>query len=432
MNLALPIADHRGRADQQHGGLAPAVFFRRGLLGAGDQRQGLHGLAQAHVVGQAGAQPPAAEEREPGIAARLVGPQRAVQPGRRRQILDGVAPGQAVEQCAEPALDIGAAHRRVLLAAERHAQHVARRGLLAAALQPGQGVADLGRVEQHPLAAHADQRRLEPGQRGQLLARQGLVAERDLPVEPDDGVEAQLAAVLHLGRPHRGAGGEPGLGAPAGPPGRQQHAEPGLLQRRGVAGEERAGRLDAGGATEQELEAELEYRVKSYREYLARDAAGQQVEGHPVNQLNYYGGDLGYERSLSRRLTWSLDVGATYRHDPFEGYYTYRSGTVDTELVWEPLRDVELAVEVGWRRVGYLVKDAPQHDGLDAPPLTYDYLDWEVAVEHDLLDFATLTGFVESDNRVSNVTRETYRTRRSYAALQGGLALEVDLDRLLR
>ena len=38
------------------------------------QRQGLHRLAQPHVVGQAGAQPPAGEEFQPRIAAHLIGP----------------------------------------------------------------------------------------------------------------------------------------------------------------------------------------------------------------------------------------------------------------------------------------------------------------------------------------------------------------------
>ena len=35
-----------------------------------DEGQGLDRLAQAHVVGQAGAEAPAAEEGEPGVAAR--------------------------------------------------------------------------------------------------------------------------------------------------------------------------------------------------------------------------------------------------------------------------------------------------------------------------------------------------------------------------
>ena len=56
----------------------------------GEQRgDELRGLAEAHVVGQAGAEAEPAEERQPARAPLLVGPQLAVEPGRRRQRFDG-------------------------------------------------------------------------------------------------------------------------------------------------------------------------------------------------------------------------------------------------------------------------------------------------------------------------------------------------------
>ena len=71
-HLALPVAHQRGRADHQrrrHVGLLPSVVQQ--------QRDGLDRLAQAHVVGQAGAKAPAPQEGQPGEAAHLIGPQLA-------------------------------------------------------------------------------------------------------------------------------------------------------------------------------------------------------------------------------------------------------------------------------------------------------------------------------------------------------------------
>ena len=69
-----PVGHHRrGRHHQ-----------RRAVRAAVQQRgEGLHRLAQAHVVGQAGPGAPAAEPREPPEALFLVGPQLGLQRARR-------------------------------------------------------------------------------------------------------------------------------------------------------------------------------------------------------------------------------------------------------------------------------------------------------------------------------------------------------------
>ena len=74
--LLAPVVEHRGRTDQQRRSLdaLPAVLL--------DGGQGLDRFAQAHVVGQAGAQAPAPQERQPGIAPLLVGTQRPAEPFR--------------------------------------------------------------------------------------------------------------------------------------------------------------------------------------------------------------------------------------------------------------------------------------------------------------------------------------------------------------
>jgi hypothetical protein len=68
-----PVGDDGGGTDQQHGPLLAQRAF------AFEHRQRLHGLAEAHVVGKASAESPFPEEGQPGVAADLVGPQRAVE-----------------------------------------------------------------------------------------------------------------------------------------------------------------------------------------------------------------------------------------------------------------------------------------------------------------------------------------------------------------
>ena len=82
-HFALPVGHHRGRADQQHRGreACPRISFS-----VQQQRHGLDGLAQAHIIGQAGAQAPVAEEAQPGIAIALVRAQLAGEAGRLGQL----------------------------------------------------------------------------------------------------------------------------------------------------------------------------------------------------------------------------------------------------------------------------------------------------------------------------------------------------------
>ena len=67
LRFPLPVVDHRGRADQQVG---PFIAL---LVVPQNGGQGLDRLAQPHVVGQAGAKAPPAEEIEPRVAQLLVG-----------------------------------------------------------------------------------------------------------------------------------------------------------------------------------------------------------------------------------------------------------------------------------------------------------------------------------------------------------------------
>ena len=92
--LRLPVAHHTGGRNDQEGGRpgvrprsgsclgASAAGPGRSVLRRADQRQGLHGLAQAHVVGQHAAEAVPVQEAQPVEALQLVRAQLGVQASR--------------------------------------------------------------------------------------------------------------------------------------------------------------------------------------------------------------------------------------------------------------------------------------------------------------------------------------------------------------
>ena len=70
---------------------SPAAEDRR-APGRAHQGQRLHGLAQAHVVGEHAAEPVAVQEAQPVVALQLVRAQLGVKRGRQRQALDAAPP----------------------------------------------------------------------------------------------------------------------------------------------------------------------------------------------------------------------------------------------------------------------------------------------------------------------------------------------------
>ena len=173
------------------------------------------------------------------------------------------------------------------------------------------------------------------------------------------------------------------------------------------------------------------YRTKQYRGYFARDESGRQSPSHPINHLDYYDMDVRFKRAWSRQWAGSFQLKGRYRHDPFEDFYTYGSGQVQIGVEWSPSRSIELALDAGWRRVLYEVKDAPQADSGLYPALEYDYFDWSAELEYDVFRSVSMLFFVESDSRYSNVTLESFRVRRSYNTTQGGIQVKLDLDKML-
>ena len=77
--LAGPVLHDAGGRDDEEPGVG------LGLEHVQAQREGLDGLAQAHVVGEDPAQPVAVQERQPVEALLLVVAQRGFEPGRRRR-----------------------------------------------------------------------------------------------------------------------------------------------------------------------------------------------------------------------------------------------------------------------------------------------------------------------------------------------------------
>ena len=232
--LVLPVSHHRHRADQQRRRRPWVVGVFPGL-----QREHLDRLAQAHVVGEAGAEPDAGHEGQVVEPALLVGPkgrQEVVGRGDGPQLFAG-PPGQ---QGAEPALRGYRVdrHRRVEsdVVPGREVQHLTGghpAGSLAA--QEVQAAPQLVRVRRDPLPADPDQRTLGIGQRLEFGLAQHLVADGQLPAEVDELVTAETGAALD-DTLDRGARGEPqGESMSTAPPRRQLQADAGRVQlRRGI------------------------------------------------------------------------------------------------------------------------------------------------------------------------------------------------------
>ena len=89
--LRLPVRDQRGRHDEQ-----ARAFFCLVALQIEQQRDHLDRLAEAHVVGQAGAQPQAGDESQPGVARLLIRAKLRLQVGRGL-LLPGLGRTQALE-----------------------------------------------------------------------------------------------------------------------------------------------------------------------------------------------------------------------------------------------------------------------------------------------------------------------------------------------
>ena len=92
--LVHPVRHHRGGRDHQRRAL------RRTVQQGG---QGLHGLAEAHVVRQTRARPPAGEAGQPAVAVHLVGAQLRLQRARHGR-LEGLRLGELRAQVKPPSV----------------------------------------------------------------------------------------------------------------------------------------------------------------------------------------------------------------------------------------------------------------------------------------------------------------------------------------
>ena len=130
LRLALPVADERHRADEERGPRGD-VLSVPGAGGSVEREEGedLHGLAQAHVVGEHAAEPDPVEEGQPGQPALLVRAQRAREARRRRYPLEAFVRGGR-QQVGDPALALDAEHRQpggVLVEGGRESEHLGER-----------------------------------------------------------------------------------------------------------------------------------------------------------------------------------------------------------------------------------------------------------------------------------------------------------------
>ena len=185
LDLRRPVGQQRGRRHQQARRPGVARFLHQ------QQRQHLDGLAEPHVVGQAGAQAEARQQMQPARAGTLVGPQRALAAparDRRRRRPRRAAPsgfrsshGPAVtrDQSASAAAGsspVTAAPASIRIASaklrpSRAASASASRNRSMVLLEPGA-------IDFHPLAAQQHQVLGAGQQGGDLVLGQGFAVER--------------------------------------------------------------------------------------------------------------------------------------------------------------------------------------------------------------------------------------------------------------
>ncbi len=188
--LRHPVLRDGGRADEERRADPLA-----GLLGAEKRREELDRLAEAHVVREARPEPARQEEAQPRDAAHLVRPENAREPARRGEGADLLARDVGVEKAREPALARDPVHggaRAVRVEASGEAQQLAeRRAAAGAPVEDAAGLLEVLAVEEHPLAAHLDERHLPRREVLEFGRREERVADGDLPVEVDERVEAE-------------------------------------------------------------------------------------------------------------------------------------------------------------------------------------------------------------------------------------------------
>ena len=166
LRLAPPVLHYGGRADEQYRPLfaAHAQIF--------DERERLHRLAEAHVVGEARAHAEAYEAHEPREPFRLIGAQPPAEALWRVHLLERRGAGEQRAHRVYPRRARDGGERRVVVVlAQRGEQRFAALYLLRHFLEGRGYLLHFVAVDDDPAPAQVRQRRLELGERRELLLR---------------------------------------------------------------------------------------------------------------------------------------------------------------------------------------------------------------------------------------------------------------------
>ena len=206
--LPVPVLHDAGGGDDQE----PGVGI--GLQHVQEQRQGLDGLAQAHVVGEDAAQAVGVQERQPVQALLLVVPQRGLQPGGRRhgpgrgQVLHGadalLPPGRLRRDHAQGGQLVPPAALELVDADGAPAVRV---GQAPGLLDELPEAVQLGPVEVDPGSAVQHQVGLAPAERGEQAGELDRFVLHGHPYRQVEPVVALVVGVLHVQFDERVVGG---------------------------------------------------------------------------------------------------------------------------------------------------------------------------------------------------------------------------------
>ena len=235
LRLRRPVGKQRSRGDDQ----ARRAFV---LRQSEDQRQGLQGLAEPHVVGQTRPEPEPDKEAEPAHARLLIGPQARLQLRPRQRGGERVRLAQRAQRLREPFArrdlrPVGAGWRvlRLDIGAGDQPHRTPERNALRARDPLDLGIAverrlDPARIDLDPFAAQHREPVARQQQALQLLRRQRLAVERDI-----DGEIEHRARSDHRGRLGADGRGDRRPAWPRARPARRHtHDEAGRLQSRDI------------------------------------------------------------------------------------------------------------------------------------------------------------------------------------------------------
>lgn len=163
------------------------------------------------------------------------------------------------------------------------------------------------------------------------------------------------------------------------------------------------------------IELTLDFRNRRLPEYTARDILGDQQQGYPKKQYQYFTSSLGYNHKLQQH---KFEIFAWFRHrkDPFQGYYSYNEYRIWSRFGGKLIGKLSFDIFASYKHRYYLNKTARQALVVDVvkPNLIWDNMDAKTSVRYDFSRYISFDFSYILDIRDTNVSDISSTTNRAY------------------